>query len=330
MNKIEKLPWSDKIQLEKKFVKDEVYKTEFLQSLFDEIGENMPEQLQTYITENPEARDGMETEIQVTNKHLSARATNSGRADLLIPFTTKDNEEHALWIETMDKSGKWDWIHHEQWKKKITSFMERYDKVIPMMIADKFDDNWIKNFDKWNNKGFDKTHAIELNFQKIKKEWGFNINLKTDSYEDNKSYQGGLTNSQLENRNFYQKLASMFENTDIEVYSSESEATNGYYRVKLKGDWTGFYLRRYAQGNSPLSIVAQNSEYTSKHKHEVYEMIKHSSEDVKQMMRDCGNIELAFKDAKDPQLVSKLSSVEDAKRLIETFNLCVMTHIDSK
>jgi len=327
MKKIQNLPWSDKIKSEKTFVKNEVYKTEFLQELFDEIGDDMPEQLKEYITDNPEARDGTETEVSVTNKHLSARADSSGRADLFLPFTTKTDESHALWIETMDKTGKWDWHHHKQWKKKITSFMERYDKVIPIMLADKFDNNFIKNFDFWNSKGFHKTHAIELNFQKIKKEWGFDISLKTDSYEDNKSYQGGLTKSGIGNKNFYLELASMFENTDIEVIANNSEQGSGHYWVKYKGDWTGFLLRRSTLRNNMLDIRGQHIAYPSRHKPEVYEMIKHSSDDVKEMMRECGNIELKFEDAKSPQLLSNLTSVEDAKMLIEKFINCV---IDTK
>lgn len=323
MKKIQDIPWSEKIKCEKSFVKKDLYK-KLLSHVFETIGENMPEQLQTYISENPEARDGIETEVQVTNKHLSARATNSGRADLLIPFTTKSGEEHALWVEMTAKYGKWDWDHQRQWRDKFIPLMETYDKVIPIMIADKFSENFINNFDKWSNRGWDKTHAIELNFQKIEKEWGFKMNLRTDSYLDEKSYQGGLTNSKIANKAFYEKLKTMFENTDIEIYSNPSEQTGGYYRVKYKGDWSGFYLRRSTLRNDMLGILADRPEYASKYKKEVYETIKHSSNDVKEMMRECANVELTFNDAKDPQLLSKLTSVEDAKMLIESFINCVI------
>jgi len=326
MKKIQDIPWSEKIKSEKVFVKKDLYK-KLLPDVFETIGENMPEQLQTYISENTEARDGQETEVPVTNKHLSAKAKSSGRADLLIPFTTKNGEEHALWIETMDKSGKWNYEHHDQWRNKMWSLTDRYDRVIPVMIADKFDSNFVNNFDEWSNRGLNVTHAIELNFQKIEKEWGFKMTLRTDSYLDDKSYQGGLTNSQIANKAFYEKLRAMFENTDIEIYSNESEQTGGYYRVKYQGDWAGFYLRRSTLRNDMLGILGQNSEYASKYKHEVYEMIKYSSNDVKEMMRECGNIELTFNDAKDPQLLSKLTSVEDAKMLVESFINCV---IDTK
>ena len=325
MKKIKNIPWNEKIKSEKGFVKTKVYQ-ELLPDLFETIGENMPEELLKYISENPKARDGYETEVQVTNKHLSARATNSGRADLCIPFKTKNDEDHVLWVEVMDKSGKWDWNHHDQWKKKITSFMERYDKVIPIMIADQFNDNFIKNFDDWSSRGYEKTHAIELNFLEIEKEWGFNIKLKTDSYLDNQSYHGGETPLEIENRDYYQKLLSSFENTNIEICSNNSEQKSGYFHIKYNGQWAGFYLRKYA--NNTVALAGQNKDYASRHKSEVYDMMKHSSDDVKKMIKDCANISLTFKDAKDPVFTSdKHSSVENSKELIESFINCI---IDAK
>lgn len=327
------VPWSKALSErgidEKALVKQHFYSLETLKHLFDIAGESFPKQLIDYIEDNNVPRDGIETEVTISNKHLDLKAKIAGYADMLLSLEVKgpkgsEPERYAIWLETQDQNGVWDSIHQDQWFRKWKALKAQYDKVISFMVASSFPKGYIDEFNEYQD--LFPTHAVEF---KIYEDGGSNLKLKTDSKQEYSREIGGISQTQIDRFNLHESLKSKFKGTNVSIEGSESDVKQGYVHLKVDGKKPGYYFRHQQDS---LGIGFQGDSNPGRMVKSTYDIVRNNPEEVVKQVNACSGLKLkdiTKKGKKDTIIGStQLRGVEDAVKLIEAFVTCMPNIIE--